>query len=278
MSKNFTYSVVLTCYNPLPILDAAFQVAYRSTGPETEFILVDNHPPWEGVSAYVANLDGLDGRVRVLDPGRNLGSHVGSNFGAKESRGEYLIKLDDDQVVPESDWLGALRQALDQIPNTAYLSLPFDPVLPGLQANIVTPNYAVALDPGFIAFGVTIFRRELWEKDFIFTDPRLYGYEDVFCYNQAQQLSMHTGYLVSHPSQHLQHSDLHPEPLYGAYKAANAHGFTSLDYLGWLQKGSWTAEFEQVLALIYSEAEIQRLREMFSQKRQKRTFPFHLDW
>lgn len=244
MEPTYRYSAVITCFNPQSVCAASVESVINSTGPETEIILVDNHSPWPETRRYLAEKSWPD-RVRVLDPGRNLGGHIGSNFGSEATTGEYLVKIDDDQVVPAAGWLESLTRPLQEIPGLAYLCLPWGPILPGLTADVVGEGYQVKLNPVPCYFGVTMLRRDLWSQ-LVFQDPRLYGYEDGYYQTRAQQLGLSVGYLVSHPSVHLARSEHDPEPLYGAYKVLYAWGLTTSDFADWLAS-DWTEAYSQAL-------------------------------
>lgn len=254
------YSVVITAYNPLSLLATSLASLLGTVGPEAEIIVVDNHSPFSGVREYLSRLSHLTDRLRVLDPGRNLGCHGGSNFGSREARGEYLVKMDDDQVPPPGV-LPVMARALRENPDLAYLSLPWPPIRP--EANRHGDGYSLAVDPEFVFFGVTMLSRELWAREFIFDDGRLYGFEDLYYWSRAHALGLKAGYLVSHPSRHLGRGGQDPEPLYGVYKVAYAWGLTSVDYPSWLREAVWDGALDAALLNVYPWEAVSALRERF---------------
>lgn len=223
-------SVVITCYNPLPVMRQAIEAALATTGPETEFILVDNYSPYPEVRPYLERLARVP-RVRVLDPGTNLGCHRGQRFGLLHATGTWVVKLDDDIVVPQG-WHRAMARALHDHPVLAYLALPWEPV--GMaavarrgEAILEGMGYRVKVAAQPVLFGCVMLRRDLWQRHFSEEQPGLYGWEDVRVYPPiAQRLGKRFGYLISHPARHLTAAP-EADPLYRIWKVLYVHAHPS---------------------------------------------------
>src|SRR5206468_260601 len=90
-------SVVIVAYES----GRALARCLRSLPPEAEVIVIDNG----GSDSEVVSAAG-EGRVRLVEPGENVGFAGGCNLGAAEAAGEVLVFLNPDTVVEE----GALAQ------------------------------------------------------------------------------------------------------------------------------------------------------------------------
>ncbi len=85
-------------------------VLANTAGEDFELIVVDNGSS-DGTPAYLTKLAERDARVRVLLNGRNLGFAPACNDGLELARGEHLVLLNNDTMVPP-DWLAGLVRHL----------------------------------------------------------------------------------------------------------------------------------------------------------------------
>ena len=121
-------AVVVTCYNAFPILKQCLDALFSKSSPNVSAVLVDNHSPSQQTRDYLhsGKLPAAFRDVVVLDPGRNLGSHNGWNFGFEhgvmDSRFDYVVKLDDDTVITTQDWDTLMVSGLEHKPAIAFLS------------------------------------------------------------------------------------------------------------------------------------------------------------
>ena len=122
------FSIIIRCYNTLPLIQKCVEAVLQTTDDDTEIILINNHPPHKTAMDYLQNLH--HPRVIVLDPGRNIGNFEGFNYGALHARGENLIILDDDIIVPNNNWIHVMSQSLADFPNLAYTALLCTHVIP----------------------------------------------------------------------------------------------------------------------------------------------------
>ncbi|MDA8234756.1 MAG: glycosyltransferase [Clostridia bacterium] len=219
------YSIAISIYNRLPLVKKCLRAVLASTGPDAEILLVNNHPPYPEVQRFLRSLK--HPRVKVLDPGRNLGCHGGNNYALFRSRGRYLVKLDDDIIVPRNNWLAAMRRTLESFPPLACIAAPWQPEVlqdqPG-QRVVTRPGIKVKLCYRPLIFGCVMFRREEWFKHFVFRDSRLYGYEEDWVFQQIKKMGRRQGYLISHRVLHLARRG-EDDPLYGMWKVLYAFKF-----------------------------------------------------
>lgn len=102
------FTVVITCYNYARFLTEAVTSALTQEGVTVDVVIVEDAS--QDDSAEVAlDLSRSDPRVTVIVNQRNLGAVAAFNAGLALARGEYLVRLDaDDLLTP-----GALRRAAD---------------------------------------------------------------------------------------------------------------------------------------------------------------------
>jgi glycosyltransferase involved in cell wall biosynthesis len=265
-------SIIIRCYNTLPLIKKSVEAAIQTTGDDTEIILINNHPPYRDVIEYLQNLN--HPRVVVLDPGRNIGNIEGFNYGAKRSRGKNLIILDDDIIVPNNNWLHVMSQSLEDFPNLAYVSLVWPTVKneisthTGFRDKIIQKlEYTIQFTNDMVVFGCVMMRKATWQQYFShihLTDRHLYAIDANYKV-KANELRMKTAYIISHMAEHLgrtQESDL----LYGAWKVFYAYALTRADYTEWRKnKTSFTIDEEHSLRNFgYPEIQIEELKKLIT--------------
>jgi GT2 family glycosyltransferase len=105
-------SVVVVSFNSLPFTRLCLESVLANTG-ETPFelIVVDN-ASGDGSREYLEGLDGRDARVTLLANEENAGFPAACNQGLAVARGQVLVLLNSDTIVPPG-WLARLRSHLD---------------------------------------------------------------------------------------------------------------------------------------------------------------------
>lgn len=108
-------SVVSVTYHTGPVLfDMIASVLRQSEA--LELVLVNNGNPPEAIEK-IKTLAVSDTRIRLVESGGNVGFAAGCNLGAKEAKGDYLLFLNPDCILP----LGVLAAFLRE---TAALPRP----------------------------------------------------------------------------------------------------------------------------------------------------------
>lgn len=103
-----TVSVVIPCYNYARYLTAAVESALSQPGVDVDVIVVDDASNDESLNV-ARQLTSKDSRVRVIAHEKNLGPVKTFNDGLTLAKGEFLVRLDaDDLLTP-----GSLRRATD---------------------------------------------------------------------------------------------------------------------------------------------------------------------
>ena len=93
-------SVIMPTYNtPREFLENAIQSILRQTYGDFEFIIVDDCST-DDTEEYLRSI--ADSRIRVIRNQTNLGITKSLNIGLREARGEYIARMDSDDIaLPE---------------------------------------------------------------------------------------------------------------------------------------------------------------------------------
>ncbi|HSN86057.1 MAG TPA: glycosyltransferase family 2 protein, partial [Thermoanaerobaculia bacterium] len=106
-------SVVVVTYGGLPLtrrcLDSLLEA---ETWPRFEVLVVDNASP-DGTPEYLRAVAAGDTRVRVFFQEKNLGFPAANNVGIAQARGEVVLLLNNDTVVPPG-MIGRLVRTLER--------------------------------------------------------------------------------------------------------------------------------------------------------------------
>jgi glycosyltransferase involved in cell wall biosynthesis len=101
-------SVIVPCYNYGHFLTECVESVVRQRGVDVDVLIVDDQST-DGSLATAHRLAEIHSQVRVTQNEQNLG-HVGAqNRGLSEVDGEFVVKLDADDMLPE----GALARATE---------------------------------------------------------------------------------------------------------------------------------------------------------------------
>jgi GT2 family glycosyltransferase len=235
----------------------------RTTAKNTEIILVNNHPPYREVKQFLSALN--HPRIKVWDPGRNLGCTTGFQYGASHARGQYVIKLDDDTIVPANNWIEAMFQVLQDYQDLAYVALVVPIYKLGRFAQAVRPQYTFEFYDDIVHFACMMIRRSLWLTHFQIANPLIYGDDESFYHHKAKELGLRKGYLVSHQCEHLARTP-NSDPFYGAWKIFYLIGDTRDDCSQWRQSFRIGDREMEVFRLFnYPKEQIQLLKTLLAQ-------------
>lgn len=213
--KPMTFSVIINCYNTLALIKKTLEAALRTTDKNTEILLINNHPPYPDALRFLKRY--RHPRVRILNPGKNIGCMPGFQYGAGHSRGRYIVKLDDDVIVPNKNWIQAMYQALTDFPKLAYVALKPSPLKPERRRLTVKPGYTLEFRQGTVLFWCMMIKKSLWQSHFVMNNLPLYGVGERYYERRANQLGLKKAYLASHVCTSLGRTK-EADPLYGAWK------------------------------------------------------------
>lgn len=94
-------SVLMSVWNGLPYVRATVESILAQTHKDFEFVIVDNVST-DGTREYLREVAATDPRLRLFLNEENLGHSGGLNRGLAECRGEWIARIDaDDIALPE---------------------------------------------------------------------------------------------------------------------------------------------------------------------------------
>ncbi|HEY9197942.1 MAG TPA: glycosyltransferase [Gammaproteobacteria bacterium] len=102
-------SIVIPTRDRLDLLQPCLSSLLEKTGyPHYEVLVVDNQSVEPRTLEYLAQLQGRDQRIRVLNYPHAFNFAAVNNLAAQAARGEYLLLLNNDTLVLQSNWLERL--------------------------------------------------------------------------------------------------------------------------------------------------------------------------
>ncbi|ETA80689.1 hypothetical protein T472_0210570 [Youngiibacter fragilis 232.1] len=119
LSRKPRISVVMPVYNvDTRWLDEAVKSVLSSTYDNFELILVDDCSTDERVTKYLGSIS--DSRVKVTRNEKNLGISGTSNRGAEEASGEYIVMMDNDDLIHRNALLHIAEAIVGSAPDVIY--------------------------------------------------------------------------------------------------------------------------------------------------------------
>jgi glycosyltransferase involved in cell wall biosynthesis len=179
-------SILLTCYNHLRWLPAAYDGVLGQTFDDYELLAIDDGST-DGTRDWLKEREG--GKLRCIFNESNLGTYATLNVGLREANGEFVAVLNDDdlwargkleaqlEVFDKAPKLGIVHTGgwfIDdegrRHPDPAPMGFPFPRTGSGdLLAELVSRNRMITSS--------VLVRREAFERCGEF-DPSFYGYGD----------------------------------------------------------------------------------------------------
>lgn len=131
MTKNLI-SIIIINYNGKKWLKKCFDSLLNQTYKNFEIIFVDNASIDDSIEFLKTNYS--DKRIKIIKSKKNLGFAGGNNLGVDNSKGEYVLLLNNDTWVTE-DYLEKFIKAFQEIPNAG-----------SVQSKIILMNNTDKLD------------------------------------------------------------------------------------------------------------------------------------
>ncbi|ESS15152.1 putative teichuronic acid biosynthesis glycosyltransferase TuaH [Betaproteobacteria bacterium MOLA814] len=121
MKKTTRTSIVVLCYNSLkeatrPCLES---IIFNTPVDSYELIVVDNASS-DGTADYLKDFGAQHANVRIQLNDTNKGYAGGNNDGIKLARGQYIVLLNNDTLVP-SGWLDSLIKVFSEQPDVGLV-------------------------------------------------------------------------------------------------------------------------------------------------------------
>jgi len=123
-------SVNLLTYNGKKYIKACLDSVLAQSYPNVEILIIDNAST-DRIENYLKSLPTNDYRLRLIFNQKNVGFAAGHNQGIKESRGEFILCLNQDvvldkdfvkkaiEVLEEDDKIAAVQGKLLRFPGAA---------------------------------------------------------------------------------------------------------------------------------------------------------------
>lgn len=112
-------SVIIPTFNRAEMVVRCVQSVLETGYPDLEVIVVDDCSP-EDVRGRLAVAFPSRDDVRCVRTPRNLMVAGARNFGARQARGDLLLFLDNDNIIP-TDMVAELEKALRSLPNAGFV-------------------------------------------------------------------------------------------------------------------------------------------------------------
>ena len=194
MSKKLL-SIIVLSYNRLEYTKQTIENLIEKTNVDREFIFVDNGSI-DGTREYLKSLMGrrLGGDVRLVFNSFNYGVGQGRNSGLKIAKGDYLMTIDDDILVPDNYDVDLIRLC-DNIPNLGATGVSVEKLKYTKLINV--NGIQVRAKAGNLGGGCLCISRAVFNKVGYFKDVFTYGIEDVDLYLRLRVLKLRSLYIAN---------------------------------------------------------------------------------
>lgn len=125
-------SIIILNFNAMDFIEVCLRSILNSAYPRMEVIFVDNAST-DGSVQLVKNKFGHDHRIRFVLNNKNYGFCAGNNIGSKHAQGKYLVFLNPDVKIFDSEWLNNLVKIMEGDQTTGIVH----PVLLNWDSNVV---------------------------------------------------------------------------------------------------------------------------------------------
>jgi len=186
-------SIIVLCYNRLDFTKQTIKALMEKTTVKSEFIFVDNAST-DGTKNYLKSLKHKTGAVReiLVFNKFNQGISIGRNKGIVQSRGDFILTLDNDIIVPEN-YDKLLIEACNKIKNLGMVGISVEKP----DYDIITQNgVSIQYKKNNIGGAAICLRREIFNRIGYFHADHLYGAEDCNYYIRMQYLGLINGYII----------------------------------------------------------------------------------
>lgn len=203
-------NICMVTYNRLPLTKLAVEALLEKTGGDFFLHVVDNAST-DGTVAYLEGIAARHENVRVFLLKRNMGVAVAANMGWAALDADYYVKLDNDVVVKDPDWLvrlAGLAENNKEIAQAGYLCGAWNyEITPA----VLSGGDAFDLCPCCNGGCVLIPRRAYEKLGFWNEDYGFYGFEDLEYSERAGLAGLKCGYAPV--SGAVEHMGYEPETL-----------------------------------------------------------------
>lgn len=186
-------SIVLLNWNRLHYSKQTLECMIKKTSIPHEFIFVDNGSE-DGTREYLKDMETKTNaeKVTYVFNDKNLGVAGGRNSGLVHAKGDYLVTIDDDVLVPDN-WDVHMAEACDKIPKLGITGVNVEPFkFPVQEINgvRVRPKITGNLGGACLCLPKRIFKRVGYYRVY-----GQYGLEDSDMFVRLNQLGLMSAYI-----------------------------------------------------------------------------------
>jgi glycosyltransferase involved in cell wall biosynthesis len=171
-------SVLMSCYNSEPYLVEAIESIINQTVKDFEFIIINDGSTDKSLE-IIKSFN--DDRIRIIDNKANLGLIKSLNIGISECKGEYIVRMDADDI-SEKNRIEILKGFMDMNPDIGACSSYFEF---GINSNKIIEYplsheaiYLNCLNSCPFGHAPSILRRSVLLKNNLYYDERFLHSED----------------------------------------------------------------------------------------------------
>ena len=171
---NKIVSVIMPCFNDGLFIEESISSVMNQTYSNIELIIIDDGSNDVNTIRILNSID--NEKIRILRTNRK-GPAAARNKGISESKGEYILPLDSDDII-EKTYIEKAVKIIEKNKNIGivYCEAEFFGNEKGLWE---LPNYSLdSMLMGNIIFVTALFRKNDWEIVHGFDETYIYGLED----------------------------------------------------------------------------------------------------
>lgn len=188
-------SIVVLNYNRLNYTKRTIKKLIGETTIRHEFILVDNGST-DGTREYLTSLKqpGKTKAVRTLCVFNdfNFGVAGGRNSGLLVARGDYVVTIDNDILVPDT-WDKHIQHVCEKVPRVGMTGVSVEKKD---YAIVPINNFKMQLKKGNLNGGCLAWRRDVINKLGFFDNTYQYGLDDLDMYLRVKRMGLISAYIV----------------------------------------------------------------------------------
>ncbi len=229
-------SIIIVTFNRLPFTKLVLQsILHNTTYPNYELIILDNKST-DGTIEYLKQLQSQHKEIsQVIYHQTNIGKGKAANKGFALAKGQYIIGLDNDVLVPRN-WLTELVKALNTVPNIGWLCINLSNL--EKDKDYFKPDYerrygdiVIQETPG-VGGQCVAMKSSTYNKLGGYYDDIYYGLEDAEYNMRFRNQGLLTGYLMNVVGYHLGGTpeEKHLFPNYQQYKIDIINGINQGDF------------------------------------------------
>lgn len=187
-------SIIVLNWNRLKYTKQTIENLIQKTTLPHEFIFVDNNSAEPGLREYLLSVKGNDKTTHIeyVFNSKNLGTGGGRNSGLAKAKGDYLINIDDDFLVPDN-YDAIMAEVCDKFPKIGQTGVNVEPTYyPQQTINGVT----CCPKSGNLGEACTCMSRKVFNIVGYNNYFNLYGHEGVAMYFRLAHIGLISAYIV----------------------------------------------------------------------------------